>query len=229
VEKRILIAEDDPNFGMMLKSFLMVNDFQVELCNDGNKAVSAFRSADFDLCILDVMMPFKDGFSVAETIQESGKKTPFIFLTAKAMKEDQVKGYKIGALDYLVKPFDPEILLLKVQAIINRQSASKSNTRNQFQIGKFDFESEKRTLTINEEIIKLSPKESELLHLLATNMGEVVRREDALNRIWKEDSYFTTKSMDVYITKLRKHLRKDTKNQIEITNLHGKGFVMSVQ
>lgn len=226
---RILIAEDDPNFGLMLQSYLSVNDYEVELYDDGNKAYSAFLAASFELCIFDVMMPYKDGFSLAESISKLDKTVPFIFLTARAQKEDQVKGYKLGAMDYLVKPFDPEILLLKVQAILNRQISKTKVKQTVFQIGGFSFTADNRKLKIENEEIKLSPKEAQLLHLLAENQGAVVKRELALTKIWKEDSYFTTKSMDVYITKLRNILRRDTENNIEIENLHGKGFVLKVK
>jgi len=227
-DKKILIAEDDPNFGLVLKSYLSVNDFEVTLCPDGNQALIAFESGDFDLCILDVMMPHKDGFSLAQAIQSKGRDIPFIFLTARAMKEDMVKGYQLGAIDYLVKPFDPEILLLKIQAILHNRKQITVSQAKSFEIGNFVFEHDKRELKIGEELIKLSPKEADLLLMLCQNQNQVLKREDALVQIWKEDSYFTTKSMDVYITKLRKYLRKDTGNQIEISNLHGKGFVLSV-
>lgn len=226
--KKILIAEDDPNFGLVLKSYLSVNDFDVTLCPDGNQALTAFESGDFDLCILDVMMPHKDGFSLAQSIQSKGRDIPFIFLTARAMKEDMVKGYQLGAIDYLVKPFDPEILLLKIQAILHNREQNTVSQAKSFEIGNFVFEYDKRALKIGEEEIKLSPKEADLLLMLCQNQNQVLKREDALVQIWKEDSYFTTKSMDVYITKLRKYLRKDTEYQIEISNLHGKGFVLSV-
>ncbi len=226
--KKILIAEDDPNFGLVLQSYLSINDFEVNLCPDGNRAFSAFKADDYDLCILDVMMPHKDGFSLAESIQSLGRNTPFIFLTARSLKEDKIKGYQLGAVDYLVKPFDPEILLLKIQAILKSNEVAKPVVAKEHHIGQFLFDPEKRRLALGEEQIKLSPKESDLLQLLCESNGEVLKREDALLKIWKEDSYFTTKSMDVYITKLRKFLRKDKTHKIEITNLHGKGFVLSV-
>ena len=229
MNNKILIAEDDPNFGMVLQSYLSVNDFEVTLCPDGQKALEAFTKGDFDLCILDVMMPHKDGFSLAESIQAQNRDIPFVFLTAKSMKEDVVKGYKLGAIDYLVKPFDPEILLLKIQAILLQKGEQKTEAITSFHIGNFTFDAEKRLLHIEAETIKLSPKESDLLQLLCQNKDQVLRREEALLKIWKEDNYFTTKSMDVYITKLRKHLRRDTAHTIEISNLHGKGFVLSVR
>lgn len=228
-KQRILIAEDDANFGMMLESYLSVNGFDTTLCSDGNKALATYKSQDFDLCVFDVMMPYRDGFSLVSEINKMNKRIPFIFLTAKAMKEDQVKGYLLGAMDYLIKPFDPEILLFKVKAILSQKSSSQSKAQDIFSIGNFTFNTSHRLLTLDDWKIKLSPKESQLLHLLAINMGNILTREEALIKIWKETSLFTTKSMDVYITKLRKHLRQDEAHIITIDNLHSKGFVMSVK
>ncbi len=228
-KQKILIAEDDPNFGMVLQSYLSVNEFEVTLCADGEKAIHAFDRQDFDLCIFDVMMPNLDGFSLAQAVKARGRSIPFLFLTAKALKEDMVKGYQLGAIDYLIKPFDPEILLLKIRAILSNPSNTTLEKTTQFTIGNFSFDAEKRILMLQEESLKLSPKEAELLYLLCERQDHILKREEALLKIWKEDSYFTTKSMDVYITKLRKYLRKDTTHQIEITNLHGKGFVLSVK
>lgn len=224
-KQQILLAEDDINFGMMLKFFLEMSGFQITLCEDGNLAVRSFEENDFDLCILDIMMPHLDGFSVAETIIKSKKDIPFIFLTAKALKEDQIKGYKLGAADYLIKPFDPEILLLKIQVLLkNKDGKSKGNTI--FKIGNFTFDYEKRLLTLDEKIEKLSPKETELLKLLCERKDDVLSHEEALIKIWKNDDYFTKQSMNVFITKLRKHLKQDTDYEIEIENLHSKGFVL---
>jgi DNA-binding response OmpR family regulator len=224
-KQRILIAEDDTNFGIMLKFFLEMNGFQITLCENGNLAVRAFKENDFDLCILDIMMPYLDGFSVAETIMKSQKNTPFVFLTAKALKEDQVKGYKLGAADYLIKPFDPEILLLKIQVLLKNEDG-KSKENSIFQIGNFTFDHEKRLLILNEKIEKLSPKEAELLKLLCERKDDVLSHEEALIKIWKNDDYFTKQSMNVFITKLRKYLSQDTDYEIEIENLHSKGFLL---
>ena len=224
----ILIAEDDPNFGMVLKSYLALNDYEVVLCEDGNKAYAAFLSTSFDLCIFDVMMPYRDGFSLAEAVQKTGKNIPFVFLTAKSLKEDQIRGYQLGAIDYLVKPFDPEILILKVQAILNQHIATPNLTN--YRIGNFSFDFEKRELSlVNNFFHQLSPKEAELLKLLCEKKGMVLKREEALLKIWKEDNYFTGQSMNVYVTKLRKYLKKDTTTTIEILNVHGKGFILRVQ
>lgn len=223
----ILIAEDDRNFGMVLKSYLALNDYEVVLCEDGNKAYTAFQTHNFDLCIFDVMMPYQDGFSLAEAVQKTGRNIPFVFLTAKSLKEDQIKGYQLGATDYLIKPFDPEILILKVQAILNRNGSIKIENQP-YQIGNFIFDFEKRYLSVSDYAQQLSPKEAELLKLLCDKKETVLNRQEALLQIWKEDNYFTGQSMNVYITKLRKHLKKDTENKIEIINIHGKGFILKV-
>ena len=228
-KKKILLAEDDLNFGMMLQSYLSVNSYEVTWCKDGNEAYGLLSKSKFDLCIFDVMMPNKDGFSLAESFQKLKSKTPFIFLTARAMKEDQIKGYQMGAMDYLVKPFDPEILLLKLEAILRIENQSALPQEKYFKIGSFHFDADLRSLTRDDKQTKLSPKESELLHLLLLKNGEVLTREEALLNIWKESTFFTTKSMDVYITKLRNYLKKDDTHKIEIKNLHSKGFVLSIK
>lgn len=227
-KQSILIAEDDTNFGMMLKFFLESNGFQVTLCENGSLAIDAFRDNLFDLCILDIMMPYVDGFTVAECIAKSSPNIPFVFLTAKALKDDQIKGYKIGASDYLIKPFDPEILLLKIQVLL-KNTGNLSVTSNVFQIGNFEFDHEKRLLALDKKIIKLSPKESDLLKLLCEKQEEVLTHEEALIKIWKNDDYFTKQSMNVFITKLRKYLAQDSKYQILIENLHSKGFILKVR
>ncbi len=222
---RILIAEDDPNFGLVLQSFLNLHDYHVTLCNDGNKALSALQSQPFDLCILDVMMPYRDGFAVAEAIQRSGKKLPVVFLTAKALKEDHIKGYRLGAIDYLVKPFDPEILLLKVQAILSRFNRPQPEVER-YLIGRFVFQPALRQLARADANWKLSPRESALLLLLCQKNTEVLLREEALLKIWGEENFFTAQSMNVYVTKLRNYFRTDPDCPVEIENLHGKGFLL---
>jgi len=223
----ILIAEDDSNFGMVLKSYLAINDFEVTLLPTGTEALSYFKRKKYDLCILDVMMPDMDGFTLAEQIKEIDDTIPFMFLTAKSLKQDQIKGYTLGAIDYLIKPFDPEILLLKIQAILGHtfENTSKEVIH---QIGNFSFDYELRKLTINGHHQKLSPKESELLQLLCEKKGGVLTREEALLKIWEEDNYFTGQSMNVHITRLRKYLKKDIDNLIAINNLHGKGFLLKI-
>ena len=223
--KKILLVEDDQNFGIVLREFLSLNDFEVTLAKNGMEGFEKFKKDNFDLCILDVMMPYKDGYTLAKEIREKNKDVPLIFLTAKSMKEDVLKGYKVGADDYLNKPFDSDVLLMKVRAIIQRKSAENKNepAKFEFQIGNFLLNSKLRYLKLgNDEPIKLSPKESELLKLMATYENDLMPRELALTKIWREDNYFTSRSMDVYIAKLRKYLKEDS--NIEIVNIHGNGF-----
>lgn len=228
--KKILLVEDDPNFGAILKDYLMLNDFEVTLAKNGMEGFEKFKKDNFDLCILDVMMPYKDGYTLAKEIREKNKDIPLIFLTAKSMKEDVLKGYKVGADDYLNKPFDSEVLLMKIKAIMQRkQSESKTdNTKFEFTIGKFHLNSKLRFLTFGElEPIKLSPKENELLKMLALHENDLMPRELALTKIWRDDNYFTSRSMDVYIAKLRKYLKLD--EDVEILNIHGEGFRLVIK
>ncbi len=220
----ILLVEDEENFGSVLKNYLELNDYLVTLCNDGRKGLTKFKNDEFDLCVLDVMMPVMDGFSVAEEIRKISSTIPLIFLTAKKLKEDIIKGYQIGADDYITKPFDTEVLLLKIRAVLQRSGQQQKNQEKatEYRIGKFYFNSLTRELSINDTLKKLSPKETALLQLLAQHKNEVVPRELALNKIWKDNNYFTTRSMDVFIAKLRKYLKEDA--EIEIINVHGNGF-----
>jgi len=223
--KRILLVEDDPNFGSILKEYLIINGYNVTLAKNGIEGFERFKKEDFDLCLLDVMMPYKDGFTLAKEIREKNENIPLIFLTAKTLKEDVLKGFKIGADDYLTKPFDSEVLLAKIKSILNRRvmKVVPESTEVSFQIGDFQFNSKLRLLGYKaEEAIKLSPKENQLLRLLALNMNDLLPRETALNKIWRDDNYFTSRSMDVYIAKLRKYLKADKK--VEILNIHGEGF-----
>ena len=225
VQKKILLVEDDPNFGTILKDYLIMNDYEVTHAKNGMEGFEKFKKDDFDLCILDVMMPYKDGFTLAKEIREKNTDVPIVFLTAKAMKEDVLKGYKVGADDYLNKPFDSEVLLMKIKAIMQRKATETVADSKQFQfkIGDFDLNSKLRFLTYNGgEQIKLSPKENELLRLLALHENDLMPRELALTKIWRDDNYFTSRSMDVYIAKLRKYLKLDPK--VEILNIHGEGF-----
>jgi len=222
---KILLVEDDPNFGTVLKDYLSLNDYNVTLAKDGLEGLIMFKNNDFDLCILDVMMPRKDGFSLAKDIRSTNLDVPIIFLTAKTMKEDVLKGYQAGADDYLNKPFDSEVLLYKIKAILQRKETEQSIEEEsfEFKIGRFDFNSKLRHLSFNaEEVQKLSPKESKLLKLLAVHKNDLMPRELALTKIWRDDNYFTSRSMDVYIAKLRKYLKKDI--NVEIINIHGEGF-----
>ena len=228
--KKILLVEDDQNFGAILKDYLLLNDFDVTLAKNGMEGFEKFKKDTYDLCILDVMMPYKDGYTLAKEIREKNKDVPIIFLTAKSMKEDVLKGYKVGADDYLNKPFDSEVLLMKIKAIIQRKTTDIKNDRVkfEFQIGKFHLNSKLRFLTYkNEEPIKLSPKENELLKMLAIYEDDLMPRELALTKIWRDDNYFTSRSMDVYIAKLRKYLKPD--ENVEILNIHGEGFRLVVK
>jgi DNA-binding response OmpR family regulator len=228
--KKILLVEDDPNFGSILKDYLMLNDFNVTLAKNGMEGFEKFKKDTYDLCILDVMMPYKDGYTLAKEIREKNKEVPIVFLTAKSMKEDVLKGYKVGADDYLNKPFDSEVLLMKIKAIMQRKSTDSKSESTQFEfvIGNFHLNSKLRFLTIEgEEPIKLSPKENELLKLLALFENDLMPRELALTKIWRDDNYFTSRSMDVYIAKLRKYLKLD--EQVEILNIHGEGFRLVVK
>lgn len=197
--KKILLVEDDPNFGSILRDYLMLNEFEVTLAKNGMEGFEKFKKDNYDLCILDVMMPYKDGYTLAKEIREKNKDIPLIFLTAKSMKEDVLKGYKVGADDYLNKPFDSEVLLMKIKAIMQRKASETKtdNTKFEFQIGKFHLNSKLRFLTFdNQEPIKLSPKENELLKLLALYENDLMPRELALTKIWRDDNYFTSRSMD---------------------------------
>jgi len=222
---RILLVEDDPNFGTILKDYLSLNDYNVTLAKDGLEGLIMFKNDDYDLCILDVMMPRKDGFSLAKDIRATNSEVPIIFLTAKTMKEDVLRGYQVGADDYLNKPFDSEVLLYKIKAILQRKETEQNIEEEtfEFKIGGFDFNSKLRHLSFTgEDSQKLSPKESKLLKMLAIHKNDLMPRELALTKIWRDDNYFTSRSMDVYIAKLRKYLKKDP--NVEILNIHGEGF-----
>ena len=224
-KKKILLVEDDPNFGTVLKDYLMLNDYEVTHAKNGMEGFEKFKKDNFHLCILDVMMPYKDGFTLAKEIRAKDSEIPIIFLTAKNMKEDVLKGYKVGADDYLNKPFDSEVLLMKIKAIIQRKvkDSVADSAAFEFKIGDFHLNSKLRFLTFKEdEPIKLSPKENDLLRLLALHENDLMPRELALTKIWRDDNYFTSRSMDVYIAKLRKYLKQDEK--VEILNIHGEGF-----
>jgi len=226
---RILLAEDDPNLGMVLKDSLELEDNYVELYDDGEKAWKAFNKEDFDICIFDVMMPKKDGFTLGSEVKKVDKDIPIIFLTAKAMQEDKIKGLSIGADDYITKPFSFEELNLRIEAIMRRiKNAHIPNLdQKEFTIGNFVYNSDNRTLVNGTLKQKLTTKEGELLKLLAFNKNQVLDRDIALKSIWGNDNYFTGRSMDVYITKLRKYLKAD--DRIEIVNIHGKGFKLLIK
>jgi DNA-binding response OmpR family regulator len=227
--KNILLVEDDPNFGIVLRDYLNLNGFQVTLARNGMEGFDKYKKGDYDLCILDVMMPYKDGYTLAKEIREDNTSVPIIFLTAKSMKEDVLQGYKVGADDFLNKPFDSEVLLAKIKTLLKRKSSQTTVSQKQtdFQIGDFHLNAKLRFLTYKkEDPIKLSPKENDLLKLLALHLNDLMPRELALTQIWRDDNYFTSRSMDVYIAKLRKYLKQDPK--VEILNIHGEGFRLVV-
>lgn len=229
IKKRILLVEDDPNFGIILRDFLRMNDYEVILAKNGMEGFEKFKKSEFNLCILDVMMPYKDGFTLASEIKNIVPEIPIIFLTAKSMKEDVLKGYKIGADDYLKKPFDSDVLLYKIKAVLKRNRPKKIETEEtEFNFSSFYFNSRLRHLKFKDEKpVKLSPKENMLLKLLVINKNDLMPRELALTRIWHDDNYFTSRSMDVYIAKLRKQLQKDP--SVSINNIHGEGFRLIVE
>ncbi|MDG0974716.1 MAG: response regulator transcription factor [Crocinitomicaceae bacterium] len=218
----VLLAEDDENLGTLLNTFLKNKGYQVDLARNGKIALEKFNERNYDFLILDVMMPEIDGFTVAREIREIDKNIPILFLTAKSMKEDKLKGFEIGADDYLTKPFSMEELVARIEAILKRSGFEREIDSAQFNIGKFTFDSDKRLLIKDGESQKLTTKENQLLKLLAKNKSEVLDRQAALRAIWGDDNYFNGRSMDVYIAKLRKMLKDD--EAIEIMNIHGKGF-----
>lgn len=221
---KILLVEDDPNFGSILKSYLELANYDVVLKGDGKQGLSTFRTYSFDLCILDIMMPEMDGFMLAREIKKINEKLPLIFLTAKTLKQDILEGFKIGADDYLTKPFDSEVLLWKISAILKRNSGSleSGDGVSEYTVGKFLFNHRLRTLRLSDHVQNLSPKETALLKMMCTSKEGILSRKDALMKIWNADNYFTTRSMDVFIARLRKYLKADP--SIEIINIHGNGF-----
>lgn len=224
-DKNILLVEDDINFGAILNDFLKLHSYNVTLAKNGIEGLEKFKKNSYGLCILDVMLPFKDGFTLAKEIRDLNKDVPLFFLTAKTLKEDVLKGYKLGADDYLTKPFDSDILLLKIKSIFKRKKIINSDNKIKFlyEFADFSFNSKLRILKYkNDKDVKLSPKENELLKLLLNHLNDLMPRELALIKIWNDDNYFTSRSMDVYIAKLRKYLDKDV--SLKIINVHGEGF-----
>jgi DNA-binding response OmpR family regulator len=224
MKTKILLAEDDLNLGKILKSYLEAKNFEVEMYQNGEDALLAFQKNEFDIIVLDVMMPVMDGFTAAQNIRKTDKKIPIIFLTAKSLEEDKLKGFDIGADDYITKPFNMELLLARINAILRRTAGDdqSDDSKNNFTIGKYHFDYMHQELKLGKKVQKLTSKESELLKLLCQHENETMDRRVALNRIWKDDSYYNARSMDVYITKLRKYLKEDPK--IQIINVHGIGF-----
>ena len=219
---KILLCEDDENLGMLLREYLQAKGFVAELCADGEAGFKAFLKTKFDICVLDVMMPKKDGFTLAQEIRSANTDVPIIFLTAKTLKEDILEGFKLGADDYITKPFSMEELVFRIEAILRRTKGKKSRESTVYHLGQFTFDTQKQLLQIGEKQTKLTTKENELLALLCSHSNEILQRDFALKTIWIDDNYFNARSMDDYITKLRKHLKDDP--QIEIINIHGKGY-----
>ncbi|MCH5226862.1 MAG: response regulator transcription factor [Muribaculaceae bacterium] len=219
---KILLCEDDENLGMLLREFLQAKGFNADLCSDGEKGYKEFLKGKYDLCVLDVMMPKKDGFTLAQEIRNVNSEIPIIFLTAKNLKEDILEGFKIGADDYITKPFSMEELVFRIGAILRRVKGKKDKEITLYKIGRYTFDTQKQVLISKDKTQKLTTKESELLALLCSHVNEILERNFALKTIWIDDNYFNARSMDVYITKLRKLLKDDP--NIEIINIHGKGY-----
>jgi len=224
----ILLAEDDKNLGNILKSYLEAKGLDVVLCANGEEALTSYKKDYFDFCILDVMMPVKDGYTLAKDIRVLDKKIPILFLTAKSMPEDVLEGFKVGGDDYITKPFSMEELLARMKAIIRRTTGLNPDTPKptQYKVGRYVFEYNRQLLLIDGLEQKLTSKESELLHLLCDNVNKVLDRREALIKIWNDDSYFNARSMDVYIVKLRKYLKDDP--SVELLNVHGIGFKLVI-
>lgn len=226
LKQHIFLVEDDLSFGAVLKSYLELNDYEVTWVDNGRFAFERFKNGEFNICILDVMLPHTDGFTIAGQIRKIDAAIPLVFLTAKTLKEDILKGYNVGADDYVTKPFDTEVLLCKIKAILNRKGNENHSEKESYEIGVYQFYPKKRKIIYGDEQQNLSPKEAELLKLLCQNQNELLARETALRKIWGEDGYFTARSMDVFITKLRKYLSADP--NIEIKNIHGSGFILEI-
>ena len=219
---RILLCEDDENLGMLLREYLQAKGYETVLCSDGEEGYREFLHNKYNLCVFDVMMPKKDGFTLAKEIRLTNTEVPIIFLTAKTLKEDIFEGFKIGGDDYLTKPFSMEELTFRIEAILRRVRGKKNRERTIYQLASYTFDTKKQVLSRNGESKTLTTKESELLGLLCAHTNEILQRDFALKKIWIDDNYFNARSMDVYITKLRKHLKDDP--EVEIINIHGKGY-----
>lgn len=220
---KILLAEDDESLGALLKEYLNARAYHTDWAVNGQEAKKLLKLNLYDLCILDVMMPVKDGFTLAQELRDGGNQIPIIFLTAKSLKDDIKEGFSLGADDYITKPFDMEELLFRIDAVLRRTvKGNRENGPSSFLLGRFSFDAQKQTLTDGADTTKLTTKESELLRLLCENTNEVLERNFALKTIWADDNYFNARSMDVYITKLRKYLASEP--GIQILNIHGRGF-----
>ena len=223
---RILLAEDDLNLGVLLVDYLETEGFDVKLCKDGEMALKVFQGATFDLCLLDVMMPRMDGFSLSKAIRQKDKKIPFIFITARSLKEDKLAGYSLGADDYIIKPFDEEELLCKIRAVIRRLSREPEQSEDIIHLGGYLFDCSRQSLTINGKIRRITEKEAEILKYLSSHRNCRIRREELLKALWGENDYFLGRSLDVFITKIRKYLKEDP--AIRIENVFGVGFIFNV-
>ncbi len=224
---KVLLCEDDNNLGMVLKNYLELNDYDVTLERDGRLGLAAFQREKFEICLLDVMMPNMDGFTLAEEIRDINPDVPLFFLSAKTMKDDIIQGYKLGADDYITKPFDSEVLLHKIKAILKRnEEMHRDEVNAEFQLGRYHYNPRLRELVLDKKVQVLSPKENELLKMLSEYLNDLLPRDIALKKIWGSDTYFNGRSMDVYIAKLRKYLKED--ERIEIVNIHGNGFRLVV-
>ena len=224
---KILLAEDDLNLGVLLVDYLESEGFEIKLCKDGEVALKAFQSNSYDLCLLDVMMPKMDGFSLAKSIRTKDKKIPILFITAKSLREDKLKGYGLGADDYITKPFDEEELLWKIKAVIRRIPENKSERKIEIvSIGKYKFDFNKQSLTLGNKIKRITEKESDILNYLSQHRNQKIKREEMLKELWGENDYFLGRSLDVFITKIRKYLKDDSSLSIE--NVFGVGFIFNV-
>lgn len=220
--QRILLCEDDESLGMLLRDYLDAKNYDADLCLDGEAGYRAFCKNQYDMCVLDVMMPRKDGFQLAQEIRMQNTEIPIIFLTAKNLKEDVFEGFRIGADDYITKPFSMDELVFRMEAILRRVRGQRTKEQTAYRLGSFIFDTQRQLLIRGEQKTKLTTKECELLSLLCKHVNDVLQRELALKTIWIDDNYFNARSMDVYITKLRKHLKDDP--EVEINNVHGKGY-----
>ncbi len=226
IKTRILLAEDDENLGSLLQEYLNARNYETDWLTNGEKAFRAFEKNHYDICILDIMMPVKDGFTLASEIRMLDKDMPVIFLTAKSLKEDVLEGFTRGADDYITKPFSMEELIYRIEAILRRTRGSTESKDHIYHIGKYTFDAQKQTLSHEGTIQNLTTKENELLRLLCNNANRILERNFALKAIWIDDNYFNARSMDVYITKLRKYLKEDP--DVQIINVHGKGYKLIV-
>lgn len=223
--KNILLVEDDPNLGEVLNAFLEMEGFTVSLARDGEEGYEKFSKSKYNICLLDVMLPKMDGFSLGKMIRKKDKDIPIIFLTAKSLKEDKLKGFDLGGDDYITKPFDEDELVRRINAILKRTTSVQDTSELSFKLGNFEYNHVNLTLRIDENESRITQKEGEVLYMLLQSKNNVVRREDILVKVWGENDYFMGRSLDVFITKLRKHLKPDP--QVKIENVHGVGFILS--